>query len=185
MALRKVANVQVKRVRLGGFLRPKLGFEFRVPMRGSRYTYWRWRVSEELYESLKEQQQSEPKSVLRAEGRTWWWYKHAFYAENDGYSAEDVKLLLSDREKKKQRKLERLRKEMLSDHAIEQARRERLPEDVRIFVWKRDDGRCVQCGSQENLEFDHIIPVSKGGSNTARNIQLLCESCNRSKSDSM
>ena len=60
--------------------------------------------------------------------------------------------------------------------------RQPIPNDVRVFVWQRDGGRCVKCGSQENLEYDHIIPVSKGGSNTARNIQLLCEKCNRSKS---
>lgn len=53
--------------------------------------------------------------------------------------------------------------------------------EVRREVWRRDQGRCVQCGSQLNLEFDHIIPVSKGGSNTSRNIQLLCENCNREK----
>jgi 5-methylcytosine-specific restriction endonuclease McrA len=39
----------------------------------------------------------------------------------------------------------------------------------------------VKCGSQRSLEFDHIIPVALGGSNTARNIQLLCEGCNRAK----
>jgi 5-methylcytosine-specific restriction endonuclease McrA len=39
----------------------------------------------------------------------------------------------------------------------------------------------VDCGSRERLEYDHIIPVSKGGSNTARNIELRCESCNRRK----
>lgn len=60
-------------------------------------------------------------------------------------------------------------------------RRESIPDDVKLFVWQRDGGRCVKCGSQEKLEFDHIIPISKGGSNTARNIQLLCEKCNRSK----
>ena len=61
----------------------------------------------------------------------------------------------------------------------------RIPQDVKDKVWNRDDGKCVQCGSNENLEFDHIIPFSKGGANTYRNIQLLCEPCNRSKSDSI
>jgi 5-methylcytosine-specific restriction endonuclease McrA len=53
---------------------------------------------------------------------------------------------------------------------------------VRLFVWQRDRGKCVQCGSRERLEFDHIIPVIASGSNTKRNIQLLCESCHRPKS---
>lgn len=61
-------------------------------------------------------------------------------------------------------------------------RREPIPERVKMYVWKRDDGRCAYCKSNKKLEYDHIIPVSKGGSNTARNIQLLCERCNRSKS---
>lgn len=56
-----------------------------------------------------------------------------------------------------------------------------ISEMVRHEVWRRDNGRCVICGSQQNLEFDHIIPFSKGGSNSARNIQLLCEKCNRVK----
>ena len=54
-------------------------------------------------------------------------------------------------------------------------------EDVKMFVWRRDEGRCVQCGAKEKLEYDHIIPVSKGGGSTARNVQILCESCNRAK----
>jgi Ca2+/Na+ antiporter len=59
--------------------------------------------------------------------------------------------------------------------------RHHIPSSVKDKVWNRDGGKCVKCGSQKNLEFDHIIPISKGGSNTARNIQLLCEKCNRSK----
>jgi hypothetical protein len=58
----------------------------------------------------------------------------------------------------------------------------RISQKVKDLVWNRDNGKCVQCGSNLNLEFDHIIPFSKGGSNTYRNIQLLCENCNRKKS---
>ena len=60
-----------------------------------------------------------------------------------------------------------------------------IPANVKREVWRRDEGKCVECGSKNNLENDHIIPVTKGGSSTARNIQLLCERCNRAKSDSI
>jgi hypothetical protein len=65
------------------------------------------------------------------------------------------------------------------------ARRERVADDVRLFVWQRDEGKCVRCSSNLNLEFDHIIPVAEGGSSTARNVQLLCETCNRKKGKSV
>ena len=61
-------------------------------------------------------------------------------------------------------------------------RSRRISQDVKDKVWNRDGGKCCECNSNENLEFDHIIPHSKGGANTYRNIQLLCEPCNRSKS---
>jgi 5-methylcytosine-specific restriction endonuclease McrA len=61
--------------------------------------------------------------------------------------------------------------------------RQPIPGTVKQNVWRRDQGKCVSCGSQRALEYDHIIPVSKGGSNTERNIQLLCENCNRKKSN--
>jgi 5-methylcytosine-specific restriction endonuclease McrA len=46
---------------------------------------------------------------------------------------------------------------------------------VKLAVWKRDQGKCVKCGSSDNLQFDHTIPYSRGASSlVARNIQLLC-----------
>jgi hypothetical protein len=52
------------------------------------------------------------------------------------------------------------------------------------IVFTRDGGVCQCCGSFNSLEYDHITPFSCGGSSDASNIQLLCMSCNRSKSNS-
>lgn len=59
-----------------------------------------------------------------------------------------------------------------------------IPTRVKVEVWQRDGGKCVLCGSDKNLHYDHIIPISKGGSSlTAENIQLLCAKHNLEKSD--
>lgn len=60
-----------------------------------------------------------------------------------------------------------------------------IPRNVKQAVWARDGECCVQCQSTENLEYDHIIPFSKGGANTTNNIQLLCLTCNRKKSNNI
>lgn len=59
-----------------------------------------------------------------------------------------------------------------------------IPAAVKLAVWQRDKGRCVQCGSRDNLHFDHVIPYSKGGSSlVAENIQILCARHNLEKRD--
>ena len=59
-----------------------------------------------------------------------------------------------------------------------------IPSWVKLEVWKRDKAKCVQCGSTENLHFDHIIPYSRGGSSLVpENIQILCARHNLEKRD--
>jgi hypothetical protein len=59
-----------------------------------------------------------------------------------------------------------------------------IPSAVKLEVWKRDRGRCVICGSQDNLHFDHDFPFSKGGTSLlSKNIRLLCARHNLQKSD--
>ncbi|MEJ8757757.1 HNH endonuclease [Pontibacter sp. H259] len=59
-----------------------------------------------------------------------------------------------------------------------------IPTSVKLEVWKRDKGKCVDCGSSDNLHFDHILPFSKGGTSLKiDNIQLLCARHNLQKSD--
>jgi hypothetical protein len=68
---------------------------------------------------------------------------------------------------------------------LDKAQTRHIPDDVKIKVWHRDGGKCVKCGAAEYLEYDHIIPFSRGGASTENNVQLLCRKCNLSKRDEL
>jgi hypothetical protein len=100
------------------------------------------------------------------------------------------KLVSADIVNEKKRKVFKFKLE-ITDQSLDgklknvQLNHERLiPSHVKLEVWKRDQAKCVTCGSTDNLHFDHILPFSKGGSSLiAKNIQLLCARHNLEKSD--
>lgn len=49
------------------------------------------------------------------------------------------------------------------------------------WILLRHDYKCAKCGAGGKMEMDHIVPLSKGGEHSAKNIQPLCLSCNRNK----
>lgn len=141
-------------------------------------------MTKEQHISLLNRQHATPVMVMRASDgkKRWWMFKGRFYWEDEGYTSVAIKALVLERIRRKHKKIQRVVSRMRQEESISSTyRRKPIPDDVKMFVWQRDGGRCVKCGSQENLEYDHIIPLSKGGSNTVRNIQILCERCNRSK----
>lgn len=68
-------------------------------------------------------------------------------------------------------------------------KRQKIPEWVKTAVFHRDKGRCVFCNTDltkifnilSNSNYDHIVPLDLFGANDPCNIQLTCESCNKSK----
>lgn len=62
-------------------------------------------------------------------------------------------------------------------------------------ISKRDGGRCQRCNKPVRTKgdprhplyanLDHIVPLSKGGSTTRENIQLLCRKCNFAKNNKL
>ncbi len=60
-----------------------------------------------------------------------------------------------------------------------------IPPYVRLEVFHRDQGKCVNCGDTTEIQYDHIIPFSRGGSNSTQNIQVLCKRCNLMKSNNL
>jgi len=135
-----------------------------------------------------ERQRRDPQRLwwgdFRAES---WAYKDKILTRTSDEPESDMErtaLLVKHYVLSREREFDRIQREieaLENLEKLESVSREPISESVRLFVWQRDKGQCVKCGSREGLEFDHIIPVALGGGNTERNIQLLCEPCNRSK----
>ena len=61
-----------------------------------------------------------------------------------------------------------------------------IPREIKQYVMYRDKGRCKNCNSAENIQFDHVLPFSQGGTSLdANNIQILCVECNQKKGNSL
>lgn len=64
----------------------------------------------------------------------------------------------------------------------------RIPRDVMLKVVRRDGQVCRVCHNNvpdDEIEFDHVIPHSRGGPTTSENLRVLCRSCNRQKQDGL
>ncbi|MBB3092143.1 HNH endonuclease [Nocardioides albus] len=137
-----------------------------------------------LTRELLELSESTPSVLTRDTARRTYWLfqRRAYVSSDDRLTPEDVKALVNEAENRRRLRLEKAHAlQAMREQVDQRGKRQPIPQDVKVAVWQRDGGRCVECGSQENLEFDHIIPLAMGGSNTMRNLQLLCADCNQRK----
>ena len=142
------------------------------------------RIEAEQYRQLDAAQHRQPVPVARSGGRVWWWFEDGFYWESGRYGERDVLALIRDRQRRSAQRLERAH--MLLNVEEGQAprvrgKRETIPREMRRAVFERDGGKCAQCGSNFDLQYDHVLPVALGGATTIDNLQLLCGDCNREK----
>ncbi len=144
-----------------------------------------YRQATSTFEELQ-RHEPQPLSVFEPGVYALWAYRDKVLrleSTEPGVSDENV-LAIKHFVLRREQQYERMRREVEALENMEKLQgvsREPIPDKIRLFVWQRDKGQCVKCGTRERLEFDHIIPVAEGGSSTERNVQLLCEACNRSK----
>ena len=146
-------------------------------------------VPENRYRSLKQAQAHEPVLLTTWDGgQRVWWYLDRFWWDSEGLNADDVRGLILEREANgKQASVQSAPAEIVGDESVgtpgttPPAREPPISEEVKHEVWRRDQGRCVDCGSRENLELNHIIPLTKGGASSAGNLELRCVTCSRRK----
>jgi hypothetical protein len=145
-------------------------------------------VPEDRYRSLKHAQGHEPVLLTTWDGQFVWWYLDRFWWDNNGLSADAVQASILDREANgKQPSAQPARAETVVEETVvtpgeTDPARGPISEEVMHQVWRRDQGRCVDCGSHENLELNHIIPLAQGGASSVRNLELRCETCSRRRS---
>lgn len=142
----------------------------------------RWRKA--AFESIRAAQRENPVGLLRQDRRVLWCFEDEFYWDDDGLASEDVKALLLQRKRRLQQKLNTAHSLMRAE-AKGRPTRVAISSEIRRVVFERDGGRCVECDSNFDLQYDHVLPVALGGATTVENLQLLCADCNRRKSDSL
>lgn len=125
-------------------------------------------------------QMSYPVRVMAVGVRTYWRYKNCFYWDDQSLSWQDVHALLRMKEQRQERQLNNAHAHLTAPDRM--VKRIPITSETKQAVYQRDRGRCRECGSPNNLQYDHIIPVKLGGGNSIDNLQLLCGTCNRRKS---
>lgn len=124
-----------------------------------------------------------PLRITTISGRRYWLFENKMYWENDGLTGDEVYAVLVTRQQRSRQHIDRAQATVaMGSTPRSSAARQAIPDDLKQYIWTRDEGRCRACGSPTELQYDHIIPLKMGGSNNAENLQILCGPCNRSKS---
>lgn len=147
----------------------------------SVYELGKW-TREEFAERL-DFQRRRPLRITTIGGRRYWMFANRMYWENDGLTADEVHALAVTRQQRSRQTIDRAQATVAMGATPRSSSvRRAIPDDLKQYIWTRDEGRCRSCGSTTELQYDHIIPLKMGGSSNAENLQVLCGPCNRSKS---
>ena len=111
--------------------------------------------SEERFLALRRAQRTSPRKLLTGHGRQWWWYSDRFWWDESRLSTREFASAV--REVDLMAALQRHVADAARTGSLEPINgggsQRVIREQVRAAVWRRDGGRCVDCGSEDQLTF--------------------------------
>jgi hypothetical protein len=162
-----------------GMLTGKHWMHFQV----GKQMYRTQKVTKLYFGDLLDDQQEFTIYITSVGDRQYWMFQGRFFWDDEDLDCDQVTALLVTKAQRRGAEIERAQQ----IHAVGSAPRQQgqirgaIPDDVKHSVWVRDGGACRSCGSNVELQFDHVIPVSMGGGSSPENLQILCGPCNRRK----
>ena len=135
--------------------------------------------SPERFGSISRSQRTQPMLILSKHGRRRWWYRDRLWLDDGRMTASEIASAVLEFELDRE----------LDTHLLEEARTaaygtaaapgtaRALPEDVQRVVWRRDRGRCVECGSKEDVRFDYVNPGRRITAVTPDEVLIRCRTC--------
>jgi 5-methylcytosine-specific restriction endonuclease McrA len=137
---------------------------------------------ETVLERAKRYVQNNRERVLKNKAEYYRKNKKTFSLKNLIYRITHSEQIKEIGKKYRENNKEKIRAGKVKANHIRRARRRgaegTFTEAEWISALEKYGCKCLRCGSSENLTRDHVIPLSRGGTNTIDNIQPLCISCN-------
>lgn len=143
------------------------------------------RVTPDEFREMALRSQTVPVKYLSVGDRAYWRFEDKWHTDNEGLDQDAVHALLRTRSMRQDDRVNRAMTISAAGQLPVPSQRRAIPDDVKQLVWHRDGGACCRCGSQQELQYDHVIPVAHGGGSTEDNLQVLCGPCNRHKGASI
>ena len=102
-------------------------------------------------------------------GKCVWELKSSEVAASD----KGIVLLFQEASERNLQKLNRL------SSSASESQPDYMPEKIRVAAWRRGGGKCSKCGRRDQLDFEFILPPSRGGKTSPDNIRIVCHACGR------
>jgi hypothetical protein len=137
--------------------------------------------SERRFVLLATRQAHRPVRVAERDGRRWWWYRGRFWWSDGHMGGDELARYVRGadaRSRQQDDARRRARAAVLGELDAGVRDEEAFSQVIRLVVWCRDGGRCVDCGTDDHVAFAWIIPSESGGSDTPANVELRCTQCN-------